>query len=149
MLACESWMMKRLVNGTNITTTHGVIALPLVFNVIACLAVPYSRDSGSHSCYSLLQNPRPSKGVSRPHCGDTGPELLAWELYSDDVISEIVADEVSMVGQSDVQRKMRLFNAVRDQIAVDPAKFQNLLLALRKQPKMWQISLRHNRLPQL
>ena len=26
------------------------------------------------------------------------PELLAWELYSDDVVSETVVDEVSVVG---------------------------------------------------
>ena len=61
------------------------------------------------------------------------PELLAWELYSDDIVSETVVDEVSVVGLSGVQRKSRLLTAVRDQIAVNPAKFQKLLLVLRKQ----------------
>ena len=60
------------------------------------------------------------------------PELLAWELYSDEVVPEIVVDEVSMVGLSGVQRKSRLLAAIRDQIAVDPAKFQKLLQVLRK-----------------
>ena len=41
-------------------------------------------------------------------------------------------DEVSVVGLSGVQRKTRLLSAVRDQIAVDRNKFQNLQ-ALRKQ----------------
>ena len=68
--------------------------------------------------------------------GIQDPELLAWELYSDDVVSETVVDEVSVVGLSSVQRKTRLLSAVRDQIAVDPAKFQNLLLALRKRPPL-------------
>ena len=65
--------------------------------------------------------------------GIQDPELLAWELYSDEVIPQTVMDEVSMVGLSAVQRKTRLLSAVRDQIAVDPAKFQILLQVLRKQ----------------
>lgn len=28
------------------------------------------------------------------------PELLSWELYSDDVVSETVVDEVSVLGAS-------------------------------------------------
>ena len=60
------------------------------------------------------------------------PELLAWELYSDEVVPETVVDEVSVVGLSGVQRKSRLLAAIRDQIAVDPAKFQKLLQVLRK-----------------
>ena len=42
-------------------------------------------------------------------------------------------DEVSVVALSDVQRKTRLLNAVRTQITVHPAKFQNLLRTLRRQ----------------
>ena len=72
--------------------------------------------------------------------GIQDPELLAWELYSDDVVSETVVDEVSVVGLSGVQRKTRLLSAVRDQIAVDSAKFQNLLQALRKQPPLKDVA---------
>ena len=72
--------------------------------------------------------------------GIQDPELLAWELYSDDVVSETVVDEVSVVGLSSVRRKTRLLSAVRDQIAVNPAKFQNLLLALRKHPPLKDIA---------
>ena len=72
--------------------------------------------------------------------GIQDPELLAWELYSDEVISETVVDEVSVVGLSGVQRKTRLLSAVRDQIAVDPNKFQNLLQALRKQPPLKDVA---------
>ena len=72
--------------------------------------------------------------------GIQDPELLAWELYSDDVVSETVVDELSVVGLSGVQRKTRLLSAVRDQITVDPNKFQNLLQALRKQPPLKDVA---------
>ena len=67
------------------------------------------------------------------------PELLAWELYSSNVISKKQLDEVSVVGLSAVQRKMRLLRVLGDSIAVDPAKFQKLLLVLRKQPPLKHI----------
>ena len=72
--------------------------------------------------------------------GIQDPELLAWELFSNDVISETVMNEVGMAGLSGVQRKTKLLSAVRDQIAVDPAKFQKLLLVLRKQPPLKGLS---------
>ena len=72
--------------------------------------------------------------------GIQDPELLAWELYSDDVVSETVVDEMSVVGLSGVQRKTRLLSAVRDQITVDPNKFQNFLQALRKQPPLKHVA---------
>ena len=72
--------------------------------------------------------------------GIQDPELLAWELFFNDVVSETAVNEVSVVGLSVVQRKMRLLSAVRDQIAVDPAKFQKLLLVLGKQPPLKGLS---------
>ena len=67
------------------------------------------------------------------------PELLTWELYSSSIISKKQVDEVSMVGLSVMQRKTKLLSAVGDQIAVDLAKFQNLLKVLRKQPPLKDI----------
>ena len=67
------------------------------------------------------------------------PELLAWNLFSSNTISKKEVDEVSMVGLSAVQKKARLLSAVGNQIGVDPAKFQNLLLVLRKQPPLKDI----------
>ena len=64
------------------------------------------------------------------------PELLAWELYSSNVISKKQLDEVSMVG---LQRNMRLLSVLGDSIAVDPAKFKKLFKALRKQPPLEDI----------
>lgn len=68
--------------------------------------------------------------------GIQDPELLAWELYSDDVVSETVVDEVSVLGLSAFQRKTKLLSAVRNEIAVDSAKFQNLLTVLKKKPPL-------------
>ena len=67
------------------------------------------------------------------------PEVLAWNLFSSNIISKKEVDEVSMVGLSVAHRKARLLSAVGNQIAVDPAKFQNLLLVLRKQPPLKDI----------
>ena len=67
------------------------------------------------------------------------PELLAWELYSSNVISKKQVDKVSMVGLSVAHRKARLLSAVGDQIAPNPAKFQNLLKVLSEQPSLKDI----------
>ena len=72
--------------------------------------------------------------------GIQDPELLAWELYSDDVVSETVMDKVSVVGLSSVQRKTRLLSTVRVQIATDPTKFQNLLKVLRNKPQLKDVA---------
>ena len=76
--------------------------------------------------------------------GIQDPEILAWELYSNDVMSATIMEKVSVVGLSDVQRKTRLINAVRAQIIVHPAKFQNLLLALRRQPSLNEVAEKLN-----
>ena len=68
------------------------------------------------------------------------PELLAWELYSDGIVSETVMDKVSVVGLSSVQRKTRLLSAVRVQIATDPTKFQNFLKVLRNKPQLKDVA---------
>ena len=64
------------------------------------------------------------------------PEIVAWDLFSSNAISKKQVDEVSMVGLSVVHRKARLLSAVGEQIAVDPAKFQELLKVLRKHPPL-------------
>ena len=60
--------------------------------------------------------------------------------YSDDVVSDTVVDEVGVLGLSAVQRKARLLSAVRNQIAVDPSKFHNLVRALKKQPPLVNVA---------
>ena len=64
-------------------------------------------------------------------------ELVAWERYYADISDCCVRGEFGgsvwhAEKDKDVQHK--LFSAIRDQIAVDPAKFR--VLALRKQPPL-------------
>ena len=59
--------------------------------------------------------------------------VLAWELYSTDVVSASVVEWLNAGGLSPVAKKTKLLNAVRSKIDVDPTKFENLLQALRKQ----------------
>ena len=67
------------------------------------------------------------------------PEVLAWDLFSSRIISKKEVDEVSMVELSVAHRKARLLSGVGNQIAVDPAKFKNLIRVLRKQPPLKDI----------
>ena len=67
------------------------------------------------------------------------PELLVWELYSSNVVSKKEVDEVSMVELSVAHRNAQLLSTVGDLIAVNQAKFKNLLLVLREQPPLKDI----------
>ena len=67
------------------------------------------------------------------------PELFAWDLFSSNIISDKQVGKMSVVGLSAIEKKTRLLTAVGEQIAVDPAKFKNLLLVLRKQPPLKDI----------
>ena len=111
-----------------------------------------------HSYFPALLSPSPSSSKPKKMAGTLSeeseafrkcsanlikeiedPELLAWELYSSNVVSKKQVDEVSMVGLSAGQRKTRLVSMVEDQIVVDPAKFRNLLKVLKKHPPLEDI----------
>ena len=68
------------------------------------------------------------------------PDLLAWQLYSKGVLSEMVVDKVSTMELSTVQKNTKLLSAVREQIAVDQSKFQDLLIVLREQPELKDVA---------
>ena len=68
------------------------------------------------------------------------PELLAWQLYSKGVLSEMVVDKMSTMELSTVQKNAKLLSAVRDQIVVDQSKFQDLLIVLREQPELKDVA---------
>ena len=65
--------------------------------------------------------------------------VLAWELFSAGVVSNTVVEVVSTVGLSAVEKKTKLLSAVGNQIDAHPAKFQNLLQVLRKQPPLKEV----------
>ena len=66
--------------------------------------------------------------------------VLAWELFSAGVVSNTVVDGVNTVGLSAVEKKTKLLSAVGNQIDAHPAKFQNLLQVLRKQPPLSEVA---------
>lgn len=81
----------------------------------------------------------------RHHSGDLitiieDPEVLAWYLYGHYVVCSTVVEEVCMPTLTPIQRKTRLLKAVKDQIEVCPAVFGLLLLVLKTQPYLADIS---------
>ena len=71
---------------------------------------------------------------------DQDVTVLAWELFSAGVVSNTVVDGVNTVGLSAVEKKTKLLSAVGNQIDAHPAKFQNLLQVLRKQPPLSEVA---------
>ncbi len=86
----------------------------------------------------------------RCHSGDLitiiqDPEVLAWQLFGQYVLSSTVVEEVCMPTLAPIQRKTRLLAAVRDQIAVDSAALAKFLLVLKMQPYLMDMAQRLER----
>ena len=73
------------------------------------------------------------------------PELLACDLYAEGVVLENALEEVNVVGITATQKRMKLLSLVKDQIAVYPAKFNEFVHVLKKQPPMVEIAVRLER----
>ena len=121
--------------------TDGIIALNNVSLLCPCAdSAPSSSSVKSKRATTLSEESEAFRKCSADLIkAIEDPELLVWELYSSNVASKKQVDDMSVAGLSVMQRKTRLLSAVRDQIGVDPAKFQNLLLVLRKQPPLKDI----------
>ena len=70
------------------------------------------------------------------------PDLLAWQLYSKGVLSEIVIDKLSTMELTTVQKITKLLSAVRDEIAGDQSKFESLVIVLREQPELKDVAVK-------
>ena len=69
------------------------------------------------------------------------PEGLAFELYSQDLISLKVRDEtMKIIAQSTCVRASKLVAAVKDQIIANPSVFHKFLSMLRKDPSLVYIA---------
>ena len=64
------------------------------------------------------------------------PEVLAWELYAENIIPAAVRDAVTNMTHERGMRTSKLLAAVESQIAVDPKKFNVFLSVLAKEPSM-------------
>lgn len=58
------------------------------------------------------------------------PEVVACALYSVNIISSGVMDEVRSIALSPVNKKMALLAAVRDKLTLEPEKFGDLMIVL-------------------
>ena len=64
------------------------------------------------------------------------PEVLAWELYAENIISTAVRDAAAYVMHKKGTRTSNLLAAVESQIKVDPGTFNKFLSVLTKRPAM-------------
>ena len=87
------------------------------------------------------ENFNPACETFRKHSADLftviqDPEVLAWELYAENIISTAVRDAAAYVMHEKGMRTWNLLAAVESQIKVDPGTFNKFLSVLAKQPLM-------------
>ena len=67
------------------------------------------------------------------------PEVLAWELYAQNIISPAVRDAANNTMHERGGRTSKLLAAVDSQIAADPGAFDTFLSMLAKRPSMSEL----------
>ena len=83
----------------------------------------------------------PAYKAFRKHSADLltiiqDPEVLAWELFAQNIISPAVRDAATNMTHERGVRTSKLLAAVESQIAVDPKTFDVFLSMLAKRPPM-------------
>ena len=86
-------------------------------------------------------NFNPAYETFRKHSADLltviqDPEVLAWELYAENIISPAVRDAANNTMHERRKRTSDLLAAVDSQIAVDPGMFDVFLYVLAKRSSM-------------
>ena len=86
-------------------------------------------------------NFNPAHETFRKHSADLltviqDPEVLAWELYAESVVSSAVRDAANDMRHEKQKRTSDLLAAVDSRIAVDPGAFDVFLSVLAKRPSM-------------
>ena len=87
------------------------------------------------------ENFNPAYEAFRKHSADLltiiqNPEVLAWDLYAENIISSAVRDAAANMMYVKGERTSNLLAAVESQIAVDPGVFDVFLSVLTKRPAM-------------
>ena len=95
-----------------------------------------------------MDRTRSSRGTCEPPCETfrkhsadlltaiQDPEVLAWELYSESVVTSTVVEFTNNMTHERGARTSNLLMAVGSQIAVDPGTFDVFLSVLAKRPAM-------------
>ena len=83
----------------------------------------------------------PAYEAFRKHSADLltviqDPEVLAWELYAENIIPPAVRDAATNMTHERGMRTSKLLAAVESQIAVDQGAFDVFLSMLAKRPSM-------------
>ena len=83
----------------------------------------------------------PAYEAFRKHSADLrtviqDPEVLAWELFSESVVTSAVVEFADNMMHERGERTSKLLMAVGSQIVVDPGVFDVFLSALAKRPAM-------------
>ena len=87
------------------------------------------------------ENFNPAYEAFRKHSADLltviqDPEVLAWELYAENIIPPAVRDAAAYMMYEKGARTSNLLIAVESQIKVDPGMFDVFLSVLAKRPAM-------------
>ena len=87
------------------------------------------------------ENLNPAYETFRKHSADVltaiqDPEVLAWELFAEDVVTFTVVEFTNNMMHERGERTSKLLMAVGSQIAVDPGAFDVFLSVLAKRPAM-------------
>ena len=87
------------------------------------------------------ENFNPAYETFRKHSADLlaviqDPEVLAWELYAENIIPAAVRDAAAYMMHGSGARTSNLLMAVESQIKVDPGTFDVFLSVLAKRPSM-------------
>ena len=87
------------------------------------------------------ENFNPAYEAFRNHSADLltviqDPEVLAWELFSENVVTSTVVEFANNMTHERGARTSKLLVAVGSQIAVDPGAFDVFLAVLDKRPAM-------------
>ena len=110
--------------------------------------ITLDRKVGGSSLRSIMatdggENVNPAYKAFRKHSADLlkaimDPEVLAWELYSESVITSTVVEFANNMTHERSARTSKLLMAIDSQIAVDPGirTFNMFLSALAKRPSM-------------
>ena len=91
------------------------------------------------------ENFNPAYETFRKHSADLltaiqDPEVLAWELFSENVITSAVVEFANNMIHDRGERTSKLLMAMGSQVAVDPGAFDVLLSMLAKRPSMNDLS---------
>ena len=69
-------------------------------------------------------------------------ELLACDLYAEGIVPEKALEEVSVLGITATEKRLKLLSLVAEQIAVHPERLSKFVQVLKKHPPIVEVAER-------